>query len=325
MSTSPLERYRRAVHLAHRDDAPKKAKDKAHRIGMLGRAKLLVMKLGYGHIGGLAAVGGYFFVTQLLHGQHTTFGSRGIAFPDVKWAWDHLLDQVIPVQSHAQWTTTRHLIRPLYEGIFGGLLFDMIAFNPFKVKTKDKPPLLSRIAIKSRIIPTVYRPVTAGQMLALPLTITLFSLPGVAIGVGADRLLRAITHVGSLAPTLSAHPSVVEKFYTSAFDAKIIGLFGSMIFARRAAKPVFNFVMRYFAQRRALAVKKTYWYHPPAFRFLVDDYKLDHFYTELDGASSAEVAQNRHGRGVHAVTAGLLITIVGWAGLGYYVLRFVAG
>lgn len=303
---------------------PPKVKDKTYKIGIGGRIKLLFFKLGYGHIGGLAAVGAYFFITQLLHGQHTTIGSTLITFPDVKGVWDHLLDAtaanggLLNIMPHGDWNTIRHLIRPLYEGIFGGLLFALVSYNPFKVKLKENPPLLSRIAIATRIIPTIYRPVTAIQIILLPLTITLFSIPGVAAGYGIDEALKAIFKVHSFAPALGSHPDVVQKFYSGSFDAKIIGIFASLFFAGRVAKPVFNFVLRYFAQRRALAGKKARFLHPPAFKNLVQ------FYTDAPRAELVR-KQDRHGAIIRTVVPASAVLVAAFAGLGYYVLRFIAG
>lgn len=295
--------------------------EKKPKVGLFAQVKnLALFKLPFGHLGGLAAVGAYFFITQLLHGQHTTIGSTGITFPDVKGTWDHLLDTsaanggFVAVMSHPHWTTIRHLIRPLYEGVFGGLLYQFIAYNPFKVERKDEPPLLSKIAISLRFIPTMYRKVTPLQIVCLPLTITLFSLPGVAVGYGIDRGLRAILKTKSLAPTLSAHPSVVDKFYTASFDAKVIGLFASLFFARKAAKPVFDMIWRFFAQRRAARGKRCHWWHPEAYQALVRSYQ-----------GNRAAVRDEHSTAVHVLIPTTVLLVLGMAGLGYWVLRYVAG
>lgn len=310
----------------------RKPKDKSGKIGLLGHLKILLVKLPASHIGGLAAIGAYFFFTQLLHGQHTTVGSREVTFPDVKYFWDHLLDTslrqggLVAWLSAHDWTTWRHLVRPLYEGIFGGLLFLFASINPVKVDKKlhrnasgtITPSRVAKAEIRFRFIPTFYRKVTPLQIVALPLTITLYSIPGCLAGFGVDRLLRLILHAKSLAPALSSHPSVLDKFYSGAFDAKIIGLFGAAFFASRPAKVVYTHVLNHYAQRRAWAGKKTHWWHLPGYRLAV------RYYAGGALVTSATPVDTRS-RASRLAISGSTVFVLGMAGLGYYVLRFVAG
>lgn len=308
-----------------------KVKDKSAKIGFVGHLKLLLMKIPGGHIGGLAAVGAYYFVTQLLHGQHTTVWNAGVTFPDVKYFWDHLLDAplrdggLVNAMSHHEWNTWRHLVRPLYEGIFGGLLFMFVSINPLKIAQqlkRDKhgdpaPTRFTRAEIALKFVPTLYTKVTPFQLGMAPVTITLYSIPGVLLGYGVDRLLRLILHVKSLAPALGAHPSVIDKFYSGAFDAKIIGLFGAAFMAKRPAKALFAHTVQYFAQRRALAGKRCHFWHAPGYAKTVQYY--------IDNPHVAMLRQGGHTNVLRVATTSAALFTLGMAALGYWVLRFVAG
>ncbi len=291
----------------------------------------LLYKVGFGHIGKLAVVAAYFILTQTLTGQHTTIFGSPVTLPDVKGTWDHLLSRtaahggLVQVMSQHAWNPLRHLIRAVYEGIFGILLFRQIGYNVLKVRAKDKatPSGLDRFFL--RFMPFVANkhqghPITPLQYVALPFVVTIASAPGVAIGYGILYALVHVAHATWLSPHLQAHPSLTAKFYSENYGAVLVGVFAGLTrLVRYVTNPVLRSNTVYFARRRVARNKKGAWWHPPAYRLFLDDLARN-----ADAQERAQAALAARSNVATAFLIGGWIVIFGLAAYGYYVIRYVA-
>jgi len=291
----------------------------------------LLYRVAFGHIGKLAVVAAYFILTQALTGQHTTIFQSHVTLPDVKGTWDHLLSRdvahggLVHVMSQHAWNPLRHLIRAVYEGIFGILLFRQIGYNVLKSRAQDKatPSGLDRFFI--RFMPFVANkhqghPITPLQYVALPLVVTIASAPGVAIGYGILYVLVHFAHATWLSPHLQAHPSFAAKFYGENYGAVLVGVFAGLT---RLVRYVTNAVLHsntvYFARRRVARGRKGAWWHPPAYRLFVDDLAR-----HADAQERAQAALAARSNVATAFLIGGWIVIFGLAAYGYYVIQYVA-
>jgi hypothetical protein len=291
----------------------------------------LLYRIGFAHIGKLAVIAAYFVLTQTLTGQHTTIFKSHVTLPDVKGVWDHLLTRdgshggLVQVMSQHAWNPVRHLIRAGYEGIFGILLFRQIGYNVLKARAKDTgvPSAVDRFCI--RFLPFVANrhqghQVTVLQYAALPFVVTIASIPGVVIGYGIVYALHHLAHATWLSPQLHAHPSFAAKFYANDYDAVIVGVFAGLTrLVSYVIDPVLYSNTVYFARRRVAKGRKGAWWHPPAYRLLVDDLAR-----HADAQQHARAALDEHSGGSTALLVGGWIVIFGLAAYGYYIIQYIA-
>jgi len=291
----------------------------------------LLYRIGFAHIGKLAVIAAYFVLTQTLTGQHTTIFRSPVTLPDVKGVWDHLLTRdaahggLVEVLSQHAWKPVRHLIRAGYEGIFGILLFRQIGYNVLKARAKDsgEPSAVDRFFI--RFMPFVANrhqghQITPLQYSALPLVVTIASIPGVAIGYGIVYALHHLAHATWLSPQLHAHPSFAAKFYASDYDAVIVGIFAGLTkLVSYVIDPVLHSNTVYFARRRVAKGRKGAWWHPPAYRLLVDDLER-----HPDAQEHAQAALDQRSGASTALLVGGWIVIFSLAAYGYYIIQYIA-
>jgi len=291
----------------------------------------LLYRIGFAHIGKLAVIAAYFVVTQTLTGQHTTIFTSHVTLPDVKGVWDHLFSRdaahggLVHVMSQPAWTPVRHLMRAGYEGIFGILLFRQIGYNVLKARAKDtgEPSSVDRFFI--RFMPFVANrhqghQITVLQYAALPLVVTVASIPGVAIGYGIVYALHHLAHATWLSPQLHAHPSFAAKFYASDYDAVIVGIFAGLTrLVSYVIDPVLHSNTMYFARRRVTKGRKGAWWHPPAYRLLVDDLER-----HPDAQEHAQAALDERSGAATTLLVGGWIVIFGLAAYGYYIIQYIA-
>ena len=250
--------------------------------------------------------------------------------PDVKGTWDHLLSRdiahggLVHVMSQHAWGPLRHLIRAAYEGIFGILLFRQIGYNVLSARAGEQQPR-ARDRFGIRFMPFVANPhqghqVTPLQYLALPLVITVASIPGVAIGYGIVQLLHHVAHASWLSPHVGAHASFAAKFYADDYDAVIVGVFAGLTgLVRYVIDPVLHSNTMYFARRRVARGRHGAWWHPPAYRLLVDDLGR---YT--DAQERAKAALDARSSVATTFLIGGWVVDAGLAVYGHYVIQYIA-
>jgi hypothetical protein len=281
-------------------------------------------------VGKLAVIAAYYLLTQTLTGQHTAIFHHHVHLPNVKGTWDHLLTRdvshggLVHVMSQHAWNPLRHLIRAVYEGVFGILLFRQIGYNVLRARARERAPsALDRFVI--RCMPFVANKhqghqVTPLQYLALPLVITVASIPGVAVGYGIVQLVHHVAHAHWLSAPLHAHPSLAAKFYADNYDAVLVGIFAGLTgLVSYVVNPVLHSNTVYFARRRVAKGKKGAWWHPPAYRLLLDDL------ARYEGAQQrAQAALDARSNVATVFLVGGWIVIFGLAAYGYYVIQYIA-
>ncbi len=290
----------------------------------------LLYRIAFAHVGKLAVIAAYYLLTQTLTGQHTTILQHHVHLPDVKGTWDHFLSRdvrhggLVHFMSQRAWNPLRHLIRGVYEGIFGILLFRQIGYDVLRARARQREPsAVDRFVV--RFMPFVAnkhqgRQVTPLQYLALPIVTTVAAVPGVAIGYGIVQLLHHVAHATWLSPHLSAHPPFAAKFYADDYDAVIVGIFAGLTgLVRYVTNPILHANTMYFARRRVVTGKQGAWWHPPAYRLLVDDL------ARYEGAQArARAALDAHSNVASVILIGGWVGIFALAGYGYYVIRYIA-
>lgn len=292
-------------------------------LGLVGHVQTRAYQLAFGHVGKLAVIALYYILLETLRGQRV----GGVALPDVKWTWDHLLSAspagggLVHLMSESAWSPIRHIVRDTYEGLFGILLYKQIGYNIMKDVAKGKPASrLDKFMIRrAPFVPNKHQghPVTKLQYLCWPAAITVASIPGVALGFGAVDLLHHAAHATWLSPHLSSHPSFAAKFYADDYDAVIVGvLAGLSPLVKMVTNPVLYSNVVYFGQRRAEAGRKCHFWHPPAYRRYVR-YLRDH--PDALAAAGDEVQA-----GHRALLVGGWLAIMALAGFGYYVIQYIA-
>jgi len=279
-------------------------------------AFLLLMTAGaiiVAHIGTLIVVAVYYLAFQTVN--------------VVKFHWDHLLSRDLHLLSQAHWTVWRHLVRGVGEGVLAGVFVQLITINHFK---KRDPELsrLDRLEIALRV-PNIKdaREVSAGQLLALPILVLIYAIPGFVVGALVVAGLKGVlSSAHSYAALVGATPlsggstwTHVQTIWTGNRDQKIVGFFASVFMARRPMRAVADDVQGYFAGRRVALHKGLRLYHLPNFRARF------HFEAEGEtrGASKA-VAAYRSGSVVPTLLSIAIAVGFALAGFGYYVLAYIA-
>ena len=279
----------------------------------VGRLQTLVFTVIFGHLGIFAVVGLYYLLFEVYH--------------PFTVAWHHAV-------SSSYW---RHLIRNVGEYFLGTLLAMLILWNPFKWQRRmyrrrfrlsgrphvywqeREPSRLDRFEMRLHV-PNLHQQhhVSAAQFVLSPLVALIYAIPGFLLGAGLVWLLHKGLHAGRLYPVLSHHPSFVAKLYTQQTDQHVIGILAGVFMGRRPMRKVFQDTQHFFAERRVARGKRGRWWHPLAYRVLVDH--LD----DTQGQTGAQRGQAARGAWVPAVLIGSSFLLFGLAGYGVYVLRDIA-
>jgi hypothetical protein len=244
--------------------------------------------------------------------------------PGVKYDWDHALTGGLHLWgvhihfawlSKTHWAEWRHLIRNVGEGLLGGVLAQAIIWNHFKVKPKPKNRV-DRLEIALHI-PNLKddRPMSGGQILALPLLVLVYAIPGFAIGAGVAHLVQhdlAHVHLHQV-----SSDAVVQSFWTSKVSQKVVGLFASFVFARRVGRGVYDDVQLFFAERRRARGKPLAFYHK-----LVPTFAAR--YNGISSQDAAAAAVDKRDRWAPPLLIASLPVGIGLAAFGYYVLAYIA-
>lgn len=264
------------------------------------------------HIGTLIVVAIYYLALQTI--------------PGVKYDWDHLLTGGlhfwsvhvrIALLSKAHWAQWRHLVRDVGEGLLGGVLGQAIIWNHFKrrVANPGPPNWFDRLEIKLHIPNLKDNRRTSGwQLLALPLLILVYAIPGFAIGAGVAHLVQhdlAHVHLHQVSSN-----TVVRNLWTTHLSQKLVGLFASFVFARRVGRGVYDDVQLFFAERRRASGKPLAFYHK-----LIPTFAAR--YNSITPEEAA-AAVDKHDRWVTWILIGSIPLGIGLAAFGYYVLAYIA-
>jgi hypothetical protein len=262
------------------------------------------------HVGTLIVVALYYLAFQTI--------------PGVKYDWDHAftgglhfwgLHIHLALLSKAHWAEWRHLIRNVGEGLLGGVLAQAIIWNHYRVKPKPRN-WIDNVEIALHIPNLKDERRTSGwQMLALPLLVLVYAIPGFAIGRVVSHLIQnGITHVHLHQVSSNA---VIQSLWTGSVSQKVVGLFASIVFARRVGRGVYDDVQLFFAERRRAVGKPLAFYHR----------LVPTFAARYNGVSSTEAAAeavSKHNRWVTWILVGSIPIGVGLAAFGYYVLAYIA-
>jgi hypothetical protein len=278
-----------------------------HPLRWLRNKALLVLDgLALIHVGTLIVVALYYLAFQTI--------------PGVKYDWDHLLTGGLhfwglhvhlALLSPAHWADWRHLIRNVGEGLLGGILGQAIIWNHFKVKPKPRTRVDDlEIALH---IPNLKdnRRTSAWQMLALPLLVLVYAIPGFAIGAGLRALILAHINVHQVS---SSH--VVQSLWTANVPQKVVGLFASFVFARRVGRGIYDDVQLFFAERLRASGKPLRFYHR-----LVPTFVARYNSVSADDAAAAVDTRERWATWI---LVGSIPVGIGLAAFGYYVLAYIA-
>jgi hypothetical protein len=274
------------------------------------KALVTVDGLALIHVGTLIVVALYYLAFQTI--------------PGVKYDWDHAftgglhfwgLHVHLALLSKAHWAEWRHLIRNVGEGLLGGVLGQAIIWNHFKVKPKPRN-WVDRLEIALHI-PNLKddRRTSGWQMLALPLLVLVYAIPGFAIGAGVSRLIQhSLAHVHLHQVSSDA---VIQSLWTGNVSQKVVGLFASIVFARRVGRGVYDDVQLLFAERRRAVGKPLAFYHK-----LVPTFAAR--YNGISSQDAAADAVNEHDRWATWILIGSIPVGIGLAAFGYYVLAYIA-
>jgi hypothetical protein len=244
--------------------------------------------------------------------------------PGVKYDWDHALTGGLhfwgihvhlALLSKAHWAEWRHLIRNVGEGLLGGVLGQAIIWNHFRVKPKPRN-WVDKLEIALHI-PNLKddRRTSGWQMLALPLLVLVYAIPGFAIGAGVSHLIQhSLAHVHLHQVSSDA---VVQSLWTSNVSQKVVGLFASIVFARRVGRGVYDDVQLFFAERRRAVGKPLAFYHK-----LVPTFAAR--YNSVTSTDAAADAVAKHDRWATWILVGSIPVGIGLAACGYYVLAYIA-
>ncbi len=275
-----------------------------HPVRWLGLASLSVIAaVVLAHIGSLDITGLYYAVFEW--NAHMT-------------AWWH---SVIPDAS------LRHAVRDVAEGFYGGAIAQQLVWNAFRkhrvrymarpMNRLDRTEDLLRIPnLRSK------RDLSAWQIpYALLLWAPLYGSAGFAAAYVLDAAIRRdVAILRNTVAALGPHASLWQRtrtIDTSNWDKKVMGLAASFFFGRRPLRKVFDGVQLWFAERHVASGKPVRWYHPPTFRARCND-------VAAQVEAGLTIAAGRHGTLQAVLLVAALVPAVVFAGLGYYVLTFIA-
>ncbi len=262
------------------------------------------------HVGTLIVVALYYLAFQTI--------------PGVKYDWDHLLTGGLhfwgvhvhlALLSKAHWAEWRHLIRNVGEGLLGGVLGQAIIWNHFKHPPKPRN-WIDRVEIALHI-PNLKddRRTSGWQLMALPVLVLVYAIPGFAIGAGVARLIQhGLAHVHLHQVSSDA---LIQTLWTGNVSQKIVGLFASIVFARRVGRGVYDDVQLFFAERRRADGKPLATYHK-----LVPTFAAR--YNGISSSEAAATAVDARGRWATWLLVGSIPIGLALAAFGYYVLAYIA-
>ena len=274
------------------------------------RALLVVDLLVLVHIGTLIVVALYYLAFETI--------------PGVKYDWDHALTGGLhfwgahvhlALLSKAHWATWRHLIRNVGEGLLGGVLGQAIIWNHWRVKPKPRSRV-DRIEIALHI-PNLRddRRTSGWQILMLPVLVLIYAIPGFAVGAGVSHLIQhglAHVHVQQV-----SSDAVIQSLWTGHVAEKVVGLFASIVFARRVGRGVYDDMQLLFAERRKASGKPLARYHK-----LVPTFAAR--YNSIGSTEEAVAAVGGHDRWASRIFVALIPVGIALAAFGYYVLAYIA-
>jgi hypothetical protein len=262
------------------------------------------------HVGTLIVVALYYLAFQTIHG--------------VKYDWDHLLTGGLhfwgvhvhlALLSRGHWAEWRHLIRNVGEGLLGGVLGQAIIWNHFKHQPKPRN-WIDRVEIALHI-PNLKddRRTSGWQLMALPVLVLVYAIPGFAIGAGVARLIQhGLAHVHLHQVSSDA---LIQSLWTGNISQKIVGLFASIVFARRVGRGVYDDVQLFYAERRRAAGKPLSAYHK-----LVPTFAAR--YNGVSSSEGAAAAVDARDRWANWLLVGSIPIGLALAAFGYYVLAYIA-
>lgn len=221
----------------------------------------------------------------------------------------------------------RHAVRDVAEGFYGGAIAQQLVWNAFRrhrIRYMAKPMnRLDRIEDRLRI-PNLRskRELSFWQIpYALLIWAPLYGSVGFAVVYFLDAAIRRdIALLRNTVNALGPHASLWQRtasIDTANWDKKVMGLAASFFFGRRPLRKVFDGVQLWFAERHVASGKPLRWYHPPTFRarcnYVAEQVRAGHI-----------IATDRHGTLQAVLLLMALVPAVVFAGLGYYVLAFIA-
>jgi hypothetical protein len=243
----------------------------APRISLAGRALGHVQTLIYVviavHIGVWIVSALYYDITQVRY----VIGGHQIMY--LKPGWDHL-PKYFGLHSYAWWTTVRHAIRNVYEGLLGGLLGMVVGIRwkaPKRVTRVDK--VLLRLHFPTRHQQGRTTPL---QLILSPLTVSLAGLPGFAVALAAVKggaWLFHHYHSGLHWPTVGVpHVAVVQDYLaTWQWQYQLIGLVAGLFYGRKAFFKVAEDIQLFFIERRVAAGRRPRSFYPLNYRMRYDE------------------------------------------------------
>ncbi len=249
---------------------------------------------------GLLFVSGLYYAVLETH-WHLWFMAR-----DITGEWHNLVPE----------GSLRHDIRDVGEGLFGGLLAVLVAFNYYKKSYHKKANALDKAEFALRI-PNVKdtRPPSGFRLAATIPLVLVYALPGFFL------TYWIITHFGleeSVAQNISHTGggnflTNVKSAFIEDWPKKVMGYGAAFFLGRRPAKAVFADVQLWFAERRVVQHKKLwrFWETAP-FKARVKQVFDRH---ELPAKST---------RAKTALIYGFSIVVLVGAVYGYYVLNYIA-
>jgi hypothetical protein len=221
----------------------------------------------------------------------------------------------------------RHAVRDVAEGFYGGAIAQQLVWNAFRrhtVRYRAKPMnRVDRIEVALGI-PNLRSPrkLSFWQIpYALLLWAPLYGSVGFFVVYFVDGAVRhELTVLQHTFSGLGPHASLWQKIASidsSNWDKKLMGLAASFFFGRRPLRKVFDGVQLWFAERHVASGKPMRWYYPPTFRARCNDV--------ADQVKAGVMTVSDRHAGLQAVlVASALVPAVVFAGLGFYVLTFVA-
>lgn len=234
-----------------------------------------------GHVVLLAWVALYFVLFELVH--------------PVKEFWDTLLSRHVRLLSQHNWDTWRHFFRNGGEAFLVTITVLFLTFNPYKHRVKEID--------------------SAGKLVGRFFFAILCAVPFMVVFGLLLHHVQHWFHTGALAPDIGSHPSLAQKLYADQWTTKVAVVLAALV-ARRPMFPVYLFVHKYFAERRAARGKRDHWWQPAPYRARVRQY----------AGRRDEMAERvgRRSRAVVWLMSGGVVVVVALAVYGGYVLNHYA-
>jgi hypothetical protein len=277
----------------------------APRITLAGRALGSLQTLLYVviavHIGVWIVSALYYDITQV------RYVVAGHQLMYLKPGWDHL-PKYFGLHSYSWWTTVRHNIRNVYEGLLGGLLGMAVGIRWKAPKPATRiDNLLVKLHVPSR---HQQRRTTPLQLILSPLTVSLAGLPGFAVALAVVKggaWFFDHYHVVVHWPTVAVpHVAVVQDYLaTWQWQYQLVGLVAGLFYGRKAFFKVAEDIQLFFIERRVAAGRRPGRIYPMNYRL-----RYEQVLTETGGQVE------KHGAWISilmpiVLVIGLLLTIDG--------------